>query len=426
MPVRANPTVVATARTATDPLLAAGAKGPAVERLQRLLSTVGEPVGTVDGDFGPNTKKAVAHFQRGAHLEPTGRVTTATWTALREAVTKQQQTRFLAPARTVAKGLEAVKRQVDAFTADGKVTSAEKTSLLHTLAAARTKAESLVALQSQPALDALARVEMLTKNGTLTAKAQTAVTALREGRAQMIASATHAAHTSPFKPGWSRPFPGLATKELRVNGLRAHVVAVDLADPRVRLQTNTEASRGHRVDTFARSVNAEVAINGDFFSWGSNRPSGLAITDGQQWSGTSRGFEGNLAFNGRHAEVMKPNAKNPGWSRNVVSGRPTVLTDGKLVLSDPNKNEVSARTGMGLSKSGRVLYLVAVEGHSGSSGLRASELGKFLRSLGADDGIALDSGGSAQLSVKGRGMVQRSTDPGGARAVANVLMVQAG
>ena len=425
MPVR-TPAVTApgVARRA-EPLLSPGAKGPAVKRLQQLLTTLGKPVGTIDGDFGTNTRKAVVEFQREAKLPPTGRVDDRTWTALRAAVTRKQEARFLAPARATAQGLDGVRRQVDAFTADGKVTSTEKRALLERVATVRERAESLVSSQSTPALEALARVELLTKTGKLTSKAQSAVAALREGRAGMLASAKAAAHGSPFKPGWARPLPGIATRDLSVGGHRAHVVAIDLADPRVKLQTNSEASRGQTVESFARSSKAEVAINGDFFSFGTHKPSGLAITNGKQWAGTQRGFEGNIAFNGQHAEVMKPNAKNPLWSENVVSGRPTVLTDGKLVLSDPNKNERAARTGLGLSKNGRVLYLVAVEGRSGS-GLTATELGKFMRSLGADDGLALDAGGSAQLFVKGRGMVQRSTDPGGARAIANVLMVQAG
>lgn len=78
----------------------------------------------------------------------------------------------------------------------------------------------------------------------------------------------------------------------------------------------------------------------------------------------------------------------------------------------------------GTSEDGRTLYLVAVQGKSGVNGLTATELGQFLRSLGADDAMAMDSGGSAQLYVKGRGMVQKSTDPGGSRGVANVVMVQ--
>ena len=151
------------------------------------------------------------------------------------------------------------------------------------------------------------------------------------------------------------------------------------------------------------------------------------MTNGKPWSGsTDRNFEGFLAFNGQHAELMGPFKDSPDWARNAVSARPTVLVDGKPTLSDPNKNDRTARTGLGVSKSGRVAYLIAVEGKSGVKGLTATELGTLLKRLGADDGLAMDSGGSTQMYIRGRGMVQKSTDPGGARGVANVLMVQAG
>lgn len=127
MPIRTpGVTSPATTRRPADPPLAPGAKGPAVKTLQQLLSTLGKPVGTIDGDFGANTKKAVISFQRDAQLEPTGRVNDRTWTALRAAVAKKQEARFTAPARDVAKRLDGLTRQVDAFTADGRVTSTEK------------------------------------------------------------------------------------------------------------------------------------------------------------------------------------------------------------------------------------------------------------------------------------------------------------
>lgn len=407
-----------------EPTLSVGAKGPAVERLQRLLEAAGHSPKGVDGDFGQNTRRAVVDFQRAAKLPVTGVANAATWSALEKKVSAQKERAFVAGTKTATGKLDALARQVDAFTADGRVTTAERTALKRSLAAARGAAEPLVADQSKLALDALAKVELMTKRGTLTARSEDALKALRSAKAGIVKDAKFDAHHSAFGPGFTRAFNGVATKDTVVKGLRAHVVAIDLADPRVRLQTNAEATRGRTVEAHARAANAEVALNGDFFSWGSFKPSGLAITDGKQWSNTSPGFEGFLAFNGRHAAVQKPRAGNPAWSENAVSSRPTVLLDGKLTLSDPNKNERSARTGLGLSKDGRTLYLVAVQGKSGVNGLTATELGQFLRSLGADDAMAMDSGGSAQLYVKGRGMVQKSTDPGGSRGVANVVMVQ--
>lgn len=78
-----------TLRTAgsTDPQLARGAKGPAVETLQRLLQRAGVPTGPVDGDFGPMTAAAVRRFQASRGLAADGVVGPGTWQALRQAPT---------------------------------------------------------------------------------------------------------------------------------------------------------------------------------------------------------------------------------------------------------------------------------------------------------------------------------------------------
>ena len=65
-----------------------------------------------------------------------------------------------------------------------------------------------------------------------------------------------------------------------------------------------------------------------------------------------------------------------------------------------------------------MLFLVAVEG-----GLSAKELGRLMKRVGADDAMAMDDGGSAQMFEKGRGYVQRSSDPGGERRIANAILI---
>jgi hypothetical protein len=62
--------------------LATGDKGPAVTLLQRALARAGYPVGTVDGQYGPATKSAVAQFQASEHLTADGIAGMQTLTAL--------------------------------------------------------------------------------------------------------------------------------------------------------------------------------------------------------------------------------------------------------------------------------------------------------------------------------------------------------
>lgn len=62
-------------------VLRQGADGMAVEHLQSLLQAAGQEV-SVDGDFGPGTRRAVAAFQADAGLEPDGVVGKGTAAAL--------------------------------------------------------------------------------------------------------------------------------------------------------------------------------------------------------------------------------------------------------------------------------------------------------------------------------------------------------
>jgi lysozyme len=66
---------------AEQPTLKQGAKGGAVQRLQKALVKAGQAV-AVDGDFGPGTDRAVRAFQSAHGLAADGVVGPATWSAL--------------------------------------------------------------------------------------------------------------------------------------------------------------------------------------------------------------------------------------------------------------------------------------------------------------------------------------------------------
>lgn len=64
------------------PTLRQGSTGPAVRRLQKLLTNSGYNPGSIDGIFGPKTEAAVLAFQKSKNLVQDGIVGIQTWTAL--------------------------------------------------------------------------------------------------------------------------------------------------------------------------------------------------------------------------------------------------------------------------------------------------------------------------------------------------------
>ncbi|MBT4694552.1 MAG: D-alanyl-D-alanine carboxypeptidase [Planctomycetaceae bacterium] len=79
-------------RQESPPTLELGAAGEIVEYLQRTLNArlTPSPRLNVDGDFGPNTRRAVELFQTSRDLGATGRVDSETWLALGTLITKDE------------------------------------------------------------------------------------------------------------------------------------------------------------------------------------------------------------------------------------------------------------------------------------------------------------------------------------------------
>ena len=329
--------------------------------------------------------------------------------------------KIMKPAAHTAQAMKTLEARIERATEDEQITRAERQSIRAQLDRVENRAQTMVAHQGKPALDAVNDVRRMLNRNTLARHADDALGELAQGRHKMWREAKHDKETNPFKhiPNAHKPFAGVATKDFNWEGHRVHLVAVDLANPNIRVQTTNPGERGKQLDDMVRSHNAEIGINGDFFSVGKNyAPSGAAMSNGKKWGGEA--WEPGLVFRGQHAQMKGYNTSIPAWARNAVSARPTVLRDGKVVTDYPehDKSLPSRRTGVGVSKSGRVMYLVAVEG-----GLSAKELGRLMKKVGADDAMAMDAGGSAQMYQKGRGYVQRSSDPGGERRIANAILI---
>ena len=93
--------------------LQSGARGRLVENLQRTLNVrlTPSPKLTVDGDFGPNTQKAVMQFQRSRQIPVTGIVDKTTWNALGTLITRAPTV----PAPVVVKSQKLPKNPADSL-----------------------------------------------------------------------------------------------------------------------------------------------------------------------------------------------------------------------------------------------------------------------------------------------------------------------
>ncbi|MES2640619.1 MAG: phosphodiester glycosidase family protein [Myxococcota bacterium] len=209
--------------------------------------------------------------------------------------------------------------------------------------------------------------------------------------------------------------------------LRIHVAEVDLCADGARVRATAEDERQRTVSSFAARVGAEVAINGDYFSYDDYTVSGLAIGDGDHWD-SDNSSEAFAAFGGDHAWISPPAevwTTPDAWMDDAVAGRPQLVEDGEPTgdYDDPSHcASLNPRSALGLSRDRQTLWLVVVDGRTSASvGVTCSELADVLDDLGAWTAFNLDGGGSSALWVDG-GVVNDPSD-GTERAVANHLAV---
>ncbi|MCX5197109.1 phosphodiester glycosidase family protein [Streptomyces sp. NBC_00249] len=113
----------------------------------------------------------------------------------------------------------------------------------------------------------------------------------------------------------------------------------------------------------------------------------------------------------------------------AVGGREPLVTAGTPVNHDGKPNNVSApRTAVGLSRDGRRLRLLTVDGRQrDSGGLTLTRLGALMHRLGSYEALNLDGGGSSTLLVARAGAkgltVENAPSDGQLRPVPNGLVL---
>jgi exopolysaccharide biosynthesis protein len=228
---------------------------------------------------------------------------------------------------------------------------------------------------------------------------------------------------------------------------QAYAVRVDLRAPGISFYTkphqgslNTVAST---TSDFLTKYGLQVAINANFFAPCCNATAedktvlGLAISDANVVAtpDSTPGQNAALLITQNNRATIATTTEDMDLSNvfNAVTGSGIIVQDGQNVGdqtpygdgADPNP-----RTSVGLSKDGRFLYVVVIDGRQPgySVGTKSSETAQLMLAFGAWNAINLDGGGSTDLvEDNGHGGAKIVNKPSGGaeRFDANQLGIRA-
>lgn len=218
---------------------------------------------------------------------------------------------------------------------------------------------------------------------------------------------------------WQPLFQGIERAEVSAKMprlMRGQAVRIDLKAPGVKFVTTPpmadkpNKTAGLKTSTFLTKHQCQVAINGASFSPVRNEEGMEQDVDGLQVSKGAVVSKGNGKY-----DALFLSKENKAWLAsppfdlkdvwNAVGGFQIVLKNGKVVDNPPdyNKGLVHPRTGVGISGDGRFLYFLVIDGRQEgfSVGATVKEVGAWLKSLGAAEGINMDGGGTSTLVIAG-------------------------
>jgi uncharacterized protein YigE (DUF2233 family) len=207
---------------------------------------------------------------------------------------------------------------------------------------------------------------------------------------------------------WKDVHPGLRylRRESNVPSV-AHVLVVDLQQPGLTLFATPYDKRWQTVTEFAEQNHVTAAVNGGFWNF-MQRPKGLTSGEGKRWPDSSDDDEaGYFAVTVHNQGWISPpevidNEVAPARIREAVSGLPMLVRNGHVddeaLQAFANSSLRHPRTAAGVSRDGRTVYIVVVDGRqSHSRGMTLYELAKLFLELGAHNAINLDGGGSSAM-----------------------------
>lgn len=168
-----------------------------------------------------------------------------------------------------------------------------------------------------------------------------------------------------------------------------------------------EKRKGERASRAIERLDADIVVNGGFFSIGTDeelKPVGMLILDGVARSTAWTRDGGFLVLDGDgNPAITLSKDGPPKQAANAVQSKPVLIEPGGKWAMNTNGTELESRTLFCLLPDNKALLVVV---HGG--GLTLFEAGWVLRAkkwggfFGCDSALALDGGGSTQLSVRDR------------------------
>ena len=193
--------------------------------------------------------------------------------------------------------------------------------------------------------------------------------------------------------------------------LEFHALRIDLSSDGLRIVVaGGGGGQGETLSTtvsgFVRDNNLVAGINALPFDPVSDREGqprtnvGVVIADGVTVSPPHPEFDALVFYADGSAAITAQTNLGENVTH-AVGGFRRILESGEPVARVQNLNARHPRSAAGIAADGRYLYLLVIDGRRpGSVGSTEAETAVLLRSLGANDGINFDGGGSSALALR--------------------------
>lgn len=239
------------------------------------------------------------------------------------------------------------------------------------------------------------------------------------------------AYAIDFENVWTPLYKGVEYRLIvKDEKLKIHQIRIDNDDPDIdifvtRPKANSTETVAMKTSTFLRQEKAQVVINGSGYSPASLSPEGvpkqcrsLAIYDGVQYGNPEKEDSAFVVLKDGRKKIIKMDEFDHykkkismamgAWDYAGIKG--LFIDDGKSCLpKEMWVHETKARSAIGISKDGKTLYMVVVEGQPRqrsiykqlvSGSVSMPEFAEIMEELKCDRAMTLDAGGSATLVVE--------------------------